>query len=642
MLQATNVKKVLKSRSDNPKSVFRAPDFQGGQSVILLPASGSAPLDCWKVSSTTSLKSTQNSLRHINRVYSKELRGYCCVITSGVSKLEYPNTTTGVSGAAVHLLQPYLVLQVNVPRSTQPFNIELCTIDHLTQNRMASKRRFFLSTATKIPKVTPLHASIPLNQLRRDEWINCIIDMRSLVSSTYRSCTYQSLENIAITGKGVSIRSIFTLRYVAIDKPFNVDVDSDRYISVVNHALENLHDPQIRNKSELIPRALQFSPTVDYSYCVIRYGIRNEIGSRPSPGPFNVLPKSTSNLVKVSQLPKLQHAGRISHDRLPSPRVKTASRNGSSLAASEIFTELPNSSKDSIDDFDNSKCYIQKSQHSADLENSQTSIIKSNGSSRFDARSSDGDFKMCELSEALPGESPECKVHCDTDSPNQADSRVSAKESYSQEDGVDYSEFDDEVEAVLNKANSMLEQVRQERKSNDFIKENSLEEAQAKFAIEQVPADEGYAVDQPSLVYSAVEFKKSMQSLIDGAFHKTDEPGTALETSKTVDAMEAVPSEQLSPLPIEQQQSVESVSLTSLDDSGTHSAPPTTMQRVEQIFHSNGGLGVFIKDTSQRSGDSDAEDRDYIEEDDDIELVFDETHGCYMDPKTNKYYELME
>ncbi|KNE57136.1 hypothetical protein, variant [Allomyces macrogynus ATCC 38327] len=81
--------------------------------------------------------------------------------------------------------------------------------------KTSSKRRLFLSTVTKEPKTTPLHALIPIDSLiPRDTWTTLLIDLNDIISSLYRNCTFRTLDFISIQGDNIKLRTILTLKDV--------------------------------------------------------------------------------------------------------------------------------------------------------------------------------------------------------------------------------------------------------------------------------------------------------------------------------------------------------------------------------------------------------------------------------------------
>ena len=135
--------------------------FQGGASVDVFGASGSNPLDKWKVSGAG-----------VQKVYDKSVRGYVLRCDGDRPSIRMPKDERRSLG----LVQPYLVLQVNVP-AAKPFALELSVSD-----TAKARRRVLLSTSFREPVRTPLHTRLPLSALHRDVWVDLTFDLVDLVA----------------------------------------------------------------------------------------------------------------------------------------------------------------------------------------------------------------------------------------------------------------------------------------------------------------------------------------------------------------------------------------------------------------------------------------------------------------------------
>ena len=96
--------------------------FQGGPAVDVFGASGSNPTSNWKVSGA------------VQRVYDKSVKGYVFCCEGGPSaKMQLPKDDRRSLG----LVQPFLVLQINVP-ATKPFALELSISDTSRSRRRSA------------------------------------------------------------------------------------------------------------------------------------------------------------------------------------------------------------------------------------------------------------------------------------------------------------------------------------------------------------------------------------------------------------------------------------------------------------------------------------------------------------------------
>ncbi|KAL7752795.1 hypothetical protein RI367_001797 [Sorochytrium milnesiophthora] len=256
-----------------------AASYQGSRSLTLLPASGSTPLAAWKAAAG---QKNGDASHLVKRVYEKELKGYCCVIGSQNLRLLYSSdvstttstnsnaTSTGAparkQGAIVH---PHIVLQLFVPTSTVTFTIEVGAVDTLTTTGAHNRRRYQLSTAIKESKSTPLHTTVPINHLiKRDVWMNVLIDLRTLTADHYRFCEFRSFDTLSLQGNGVRVRQVFTVRYLARDEQdvsgLNVKELASLDAAAINSILE-----QPDTEEDFIPRPLNYSRSVFWSWVIV-------------------------------------------------------------------------------------------------------------------------------------------------------------------------------------------------------------------------------------------------------------------------------------------------------------------------------------------------------------------------------------
>ena len=137
-------------------------------------------------------------------------------------------------------------MQIFIPLG-QSFSIEICVTD-LSQNH----RRFFLSSSHKEVKVTALHVNLPLNCLKRGQWLNLSFDLPSLVSENFNDQVFRSIDSITICGT-FRLRKVFTLK----KRP--PDTSGDDYIGY-----------EFKNEEmDVIPKAVQFPIGVEHLTQVI-------------------------------------------------------------------------------------------------------------------------------------------------------------------------------------------------------------------------------------------------------------------------------------------------------------------------------------------------------------------------------------
>ncbi|KAK0147084.1 hypothetical protein N1851_004519 [Merluccius polli] len=169
-------------------------NYQGGSVVEVFSAQGKDPVAKWRL---------QGAPAAIHRVFDKEVKGfvYCVEGGSQTVKMQLPEDGKTTLG----LLQPFLVLQVNVP-ACRDFSIELIITDstHL-------KKRLYFSTVHKEFSATPLHARIPFVSLKQNIWCNLCIDLVSFTGELFKMAAFQTLDGIAVCAN-CKLRRIFTMK----------------------------------------------------------------------------------------------------------------------------------------------------------------------------------------------------------------------------------------------------------------------------------------------------------------------------------------------------------------------------------------------------------------------------------------------
>lgn len=171
--------------------------FQGGASVDVFGASGSNPLDKWKVSGVG-----------VQKVYDKSVRGYVLRCDGDRPSIRMPKDERRSLG----LVQPFLVLQVLLS-DDRSFSFELHVSD-----KGKTRRRILFSTSFREPASTPLHTRIPLAAVARGVWLNLVFDLVDLVSCNFGGAGFGRLDGICI-GSACTLRRICTLRDPPGDAP---------------------------------------------------------------------------------------------------------------------------------------------------------------------------------------------------------------------------------------------------------------------------------------------------------------------------------------------------------------------------------------------------------------------------------------
>ncbi|XP_037535719.1 uncharacterized protein C3orf67 homolog [Nematolebias whitei] len=167
-------------------------DYQGGAVFDIFSGQGKDPVAKWKLCGGTSA---------IHKEYNKEVKGfvYCLEGSSQTVKMQMPENAK----MSLRLIQRYLVLQVNIPRS-HDFSTELVITDseHL-------KRRLHFSTLHKELSATLLHAKIPFTDLKCDTWSTLCIDLVSWTRKLFKG--YVTLDGITLFAT-CKVRRIFTMK----------------------------------------------------------------------------------------------------------------------------------------------------------------------------------------------------------------------------------------------------------------------------------------------------------------------------------------------------------------------------------------------------------------------------------------------
>eukprot|EP00928_Gymnodinium_smaydae_P015987 TRINITY_DN15957_c0_g2_i1.p1 TRINITY_DN15957_c0_g2~~TRINITY_DN15957_c0_g2_i1.p1 ORF type:complete len:996 (-),score=123.57 TRINITY_DN15957_c0_g2_i1:224-3211(-) len=142
------------------------------------------------------------------KVYDKALKGfvYRLMISDGApAMLQLPKDDRGRHGLGI--VQPVLVFQLLLPQGRErPFSLELGVLD-ASQKR----RRLLLSTTLQGGAQTcSQHARLPLQHLRRGNWLNLCLDVDSLVQRSFGQ-TFRSVESVVVHSE-CRLRRIFSMR----------------------------------------------------------------------------------------------------------------------------------------------------------------------------------------------------------------------------------------------------------------------------------------------------------------------------------------------------------------------------------------------------------------------------------------------
>ena len=111
----------------------------------------------------------------VTKQYDDSARGNVLDVSGGAAtKVQLPKDAR--RSPPLGISQPYLVLQLLVPRGQQRFTFELGVSD-FSQN----KRVLLLSTAFKTTVKNPHHIQIPLGPMIRGQWVNFVLDMKNMM-----------------------------------------------------------------------------------------------------------------------------------------------------------------------------------------------------------------------------------------------------------------------------------------------------------------------------------------------------------------------------------------------------------------------------------------------------------------------------
>eukprot|EP00516_Mucochytrium_quahogii_P002196 CAMPEP_0203751976 /NCGR_PEP_ID=MMETSP0098-20131031/5963_1 /ASSEMBLY_ACC=CAM_ASM_000208 /TAXON_ID=96639 /ORGANISM=" , Strain NY0313808BC1" /LENGTH=645 /DNA_ID=CAMNT_0050641945 /DNA_START=268 /DNA_END=2202 /DNA_ORIENTATION=+ len=216
--------------------------YQGGPSCEIFSPQGTDPLHRQGVGAKGRVK----------RAFDKELKGYGLLVDGGPgTKVEFPDQK---SRKTLGLTQRYLVVQLCLPVTSDPFSLELTLSDS-----QRTRRRVVVSTGFRTIVANPLHVQLPLcggycpdmdftetgigqYLLPRGVWMSLVVDLQDMVSSNFPGIHHRALEAFAISGF-CKLRQVFTLK----DMPTGLD-----------HKLENCGTHTTRP----IPRQHQFPTSV--------------------------------------------------------------------------------------------------------------------------------------------------------------------------------------------------------------------------------------------------------------------------------------------------------------------------------------------------------------------------------------------
>jgi len=173
--------------------------FHGGPMVEVYTAQGSKPSPLCKI------------MGGVKKEFEKSVKGYVMAVEGGRdARLQFPPNDRESLG----LLQHYLVLQVYIPVG-KGFSIELAVSD-LNKTR----RRINMSTNNKDVYATPLHVRLPLDIIRRGEWLNLCFDVRDIFHESFSPVTriadYWCIDTLSVCSS-CKLRRVFTVKKVLFD-----------------------------------------------------------------------------------------------------------------------------------------------------------------------------------------------------------------------------------------------------------------------------------------------------------------------------------------------------------------------------------------------------------------------------------------
>lgn len=98
---------------------------------------------------------------------------------------------------------------------------------------MKTKRRLIFHSGAKEIVTNPLHARIPINQFKRNVWVNLSIDVVAFAHSCFKGTNIRSIDLIIVTAS-CRLRKIFTMK--------NPLYDDNYYVEGENGAVSEIHN----------------------------------------------------------------------------------------------------------------------------------------------------------------------------------------------------------------------------------------------------------------------------------------------------------------------------------------------------------------------------------------------------------------
>ena len=120
------------------------------------------------------------------------------------------------------------MLQIYIPSSAKNFKIEIAVVDA----DKVKRRLIFHAGAAKGIVSNPLHARIPINQFKRDVWLNMSIDVFAFAHYCFKQINVKGIDLINLSSS-CKLRRIFTMRSPLYDS----DIDSSK---TLQQALDRL------------------------------------------------------------------------------------------------------------------------------------------------------------------------------------------------------------------------------------------------------------------------------------------------------------------------------------------------------------------------------------------------------------------
>ena len=145
------------------------------------------------------------------------------------------------------------MLQIYIPSTAKNFKFEIA----VTDQEKTKRRLIFHSGAGKGIVTNPLHARIPITQLKREIWMNCSIDVFAFAHFCFKSINVKSIDLINISSS-CKLRRMFTMRSPLYDS----DIDTS---PVLQEALDRLTMAEFGGESsqilfEHVPDKMDFAP----------------------------------------------------------------------------------------------------------------------------------------------------------------------------------------------------------------------------------------------------------------------------------------------------------------------------------------------------------------------------------------------